>query len=101
MNALSPDALARAQTPLNVRLTKSFLRADVDQLANEFNSVKSLGSATVDEWLKGLEDRGKQRRSDPSRWTKWAGSEGVMALQTLLYPEVSVPAATSLPVSDL
>lgn len=86
IHVLSPDALQGIQVPSGVQLTKIFLSAHVDQLVDEFNSVKSLGGATVEEWLKGLEDRGKQRRSEPSRWEKWAAADGVVAMRTLLYP---------------
>lgn len=93
MHVLSPDVLQGAQVPLGLQLTKIFLRNNVDQLAAEFNSVKSLGGATVEEWLKGLEDRGKQRRSDPSRWEKWARTGGIAVMKMPFYP--GVPVVTS------
>lgn len=93
MHVLSPDVLQGSQVPPDVQLTKLFLRNHVDQLAKEFNLVQSLGGATMDEWLKGLESRGKQRRSDPSRWEKWAGADGVAMMKTLLYPGVPVVAS--------
>lgn len=92
MHVLSPDVLHNAQVPPDVQLTKIFLRAHVDQLTHEFDLVKSLGGATVEEWLKGLEDRVKQQRSDTSRWEKWAG---LVAMRTMIYPGVPVAASSA------
>ena len=92
MHVLSPD-IQSAQASPDAQLTKIFLRTDVDQLANEFNTVRSLGNAAVEEWLKGLDERGKRRRADPSRWEKWAAADGLTAMRTLICP--GVPASPS------
>ena len=92
MHVLSPD-IQSAQASPDAQLTKIFLRTDVDQLVNEFNTVRSLGDAAVEEWLKGLDERGKRRRADPSRWEKWATADGLTAMRTLICP--GVPASPS------
>lgn len=91
MHVLSPGVLHSAQVPPDVQLTKIFLRTHVDQLADEFDSVKSLGGAAVEEWLKGLEGRGKKRRSNTSRWEKWPG---IVAMRTVLYSGLPVAASS-------
>ncbi|KAJ0300752.1 hypothetical protein COL516b_008323 [Colletotrichum fioriniae] len=53
----------------------------------ELNVVQSLGTAAVEEWLKGLGAQGKDLRIDTSRWEKWAATGGLaqmcQSVQTL------------------
>lgn len=49
-------------------VTKIFLTKSVHELVDEFQSIESMGSATIEEWLKGLEARGKELRAS---WEKW------------------------------
>lgn len=51
-----------------------------------------MGVATAEEWLKGLDYRGKERRSDASRWENWATSNGgLKQMRNLLYPGYKPP----------
>lgn len=54
-------------------------------MRKEFELVRQMGSATAEEWLKGLAGRGKELRSDSSRWESWATSGGLIQL---LAPDV-------------
>ncbi|KAH9217244.1 hypothetical protein DL95DRAFT_386749 [Leptodontidium sp. 2 PMI_412] len=36
-----------------------------------------MGSATAEEWLKGLEGRGRERKNDAARWERWEASGGI------------------------
>lgn len=59
-----------------------------------------MGSATAEEWLKGLDGRGSERRNDASRWENWAtASEGLCLMRNVLYPGYRPPAIASLSVS--
>lgn len=78
--------LERGQLPANTPLTKLFWSEDVEALKKEFDSVRDLGSSTAEEWLKGLEGRGVERRHDASRWEKFASGGGIVQLRTKLYP---------------
>lgn len=62
--------------------------------------MKAMGSATVEEWLKGLEGRGHESRSDALRWENWAASGGLIQMRTVLYPgyRPSVPVTISTTV---
>lgn len=44
--------------------------------------VQAMGAATSEEWLKGLDTRGKERRSDAARWEKWEISGGVARMRS-------------------
>jgi hypothetical protein len=78
--------MERAQTPPSVSLTKIFWSEHVEALKQELFSVKAMGTATVEEWLKGLEGRGHEHRSDALRWENWAASGGLSQMRTILYP---------------
>lgn len=97
LNVISPATMERSQTPPNTSLTKIFWSQHVEALKQEFLSVKAMGSATVEEWLKGLEGRGHESRSDALRWENWAASGGLSQMRTVLYPgyRPSVPVTMS------
>lgn len=68
-------------------LTKLYWGPHVEELKQEFFTVKSMGTATAEEWLKGLSCRGKERRSDASRWENWAMTGGgLKQMRNILYP---------------
>ncbi|KAH8788480.1 hypothetical protein F5883DRAFT_5984 [Diaporthe sp. PMI_573] len=100
LNVISPATIERAQTPPSTSLTKIFWSEHVEALKEEFSSVKAMGTATVEEWLKGLEGRGHERRSDALRWENWAASGGLSQMRNVLYPgyRPSVPVSLSTAV---
>lgn len=84
--------------PPNTSLTKIYWGAHVEELKQEFLTVKSMGTATVEEWLKGLDCRGKERRSDASRWENWAiSSGGLKQMRSILYTGYQ---PTPIPIVD-
>jgi len=40
-----------------------------------------MGTGTAEEWLKGLDERGKEKRADASRWERWESIGGVQRMQ--------------------
>lgn len=94
LHVISLSTVEKCQTPPNVSLTKLYWGAHVEELKQEFFTVKSMGTATAEEWLKGLDCRGKERRSDASRWENWAIlSGGLKQMRALLYPGYKPPPA--------
>ncbi|OTB16069.1 hypothetical protein K445DRAFT_106863 [Daldinia sp. EC12] len=84
---ISPDALQKGVVQANMQLTKLYLSEHVEKLNQEFLSAKSMGGATAEEWLKGLEIRGRELMNDSMRWEKWMASGGVAQMQTLMSPD--------------
>lgn len=79
-------------------LTKCFFRPDIEEMKRKFEEVKSLGSATAEEWIKGLEDNGKQRVSDAARLEQWEMSGGLQSLNMVhRSSKVSVPLSSVEP----
>lgn len=102
LHFIPATALQQGQPPLTIQLTKYYFKKHVEAIKDEFESVKVMGSATIEEWLKGLEDRGKERRNDAARWERWEASGGVNRMKSLEQHErpKEVHAATA-PNSDL
>ncbi|KAI2621059.1 hypothetical protein GGR54DRAFT_85469 [Hypoxylon sp. NC1633] len=86
MHVVSPDSLKRGLFKTGLQVTKIYRSEDVEKLKMEFFSVKSMGGATAEEWLKGLEIRGKELLSDSMRWEKWASAGGLAQMQTRVSP---------------
>lgn len=87
---MSLSTIEQGQLPANVQVTKLFLASDVQEIKQEFISVKSLGSGTVEEWLKGLESRGRARLNEARKWEKWAHTGSLQQIR-----QVTDPYATS------
>jgi hypothetical protein len=67
----------------------------VEEIKREFEDVKVMGSATAEEWIKGLEGRGKERRNDAARWERWEAGGGIVRIQTL--GNHNITTATTMP----
>lgn len=98
LHVILPSTVEKGQTPPNTSLTKLYWGAHVEELKQEFFTVKAMGTATAEEWLKGLDPRGKERRSDASRWVNWAvSSGGLKQMRSVLYPGYRIP---QVPIVD-
>lgn len=82
LNVVSPTALEGGAPPPSIQITKVFLKSHIDEIKREFFGVKSMGSGTAEEWLKGLEDRGREKKADAAKWEKWELSGGVARMKT-------------------
>jgi hypothetical protein len=84
LHVLTQSALHRDDGSSDLGLTKIFWTAHVESIFQELDNVKKFGPATVEEWLKGLEDRGKRSRNDSLRWEKWISNGGLSQMRTRL-----------------
>ena len=82
LHVVPPIALEGGAPPPSIQITKYFLKSHVDEIKREFFGVKSLGNGTAEEWLKGLEERGRKRRNDAARWERWQSSGGIARMRT-------------------
>ncbi|OTA51939.1 hypothetical protein K449DRAFT_441084 [Hypoxylon sp. EC38] len=87
MDIILPDVLQKGFAQPDLQVTKIYLSEHVEELKKEFASVESMGCATAEEWLKGLEARGQESLNDSMRWEKWASSGGVAQIHTQLSPD--------------
>ena len=63
--------------PPEVLLTKYFYKPHVEDTKQQLEHAKELGSASAEEWIKGLDDKGKERSSDAARWEQWEAKGGL------------------------
>ncbi|UNI15219.1 hypothetical protein JDV02_001774 [Purpureocillium takamizusanense] len=82
MHVIAPQVLSIVTSPGKLQITKVFLPSHVEDIRHEFEAVKSLGRAAAEEWVKGLDARGKKLLVDASRWERWFLSGGVQEMRT-------------------
>ena len=63
--------------PPEVQLTKCYYKPHVEDIKRRFDHVKELGSASAEEWIKGLDSEGKDRSIDAARWEQWEAKGGL------------------------
>ncbi|KAF4976538.1 hypothetical protein FZEAL_6810 [Fusarium zealandicum] len=91
MHVITPRVLQTGVLPPDTQVTKFFWSEHIEQIKSEFEQVKVLGAAAAEEWIKGLEIRGKQALADASRWEKWDFAGGLGQVRTSLSPIKSGP----------
>lgn len=69
------------QPPSSLQISKYFLKTDVDNLRKEYFRIKELGDAAAEEWVKGLDNRGKAKRLDSARWERWETAGGLQRIR--------------------
>jgi hypothetical protein len=82
LHVVASTALQQGQQPSHIQISKYFYKPHVDDIKQEFFKVKSLGSGAAEEWVKGLDNRGKERRVDLARWERWEASGGVQRMRS-------------------
>lgn len=82
LHIVSPAVLRDEQLPPDLKVTKVFYERDVNNMQQELESVREMGQAAMEEWQKGLDDRGRKLMSDSQRWEKWASTGGLSQLRT-------------------
>lgn len=82
-----PSAMLQTGRAAKLPAVKVYLSSHVAAIQEEFTSARAMGEATAEEWLKGLEGRGKERRVDALRWEKFEMSGGVVRIRRLLSPD--------------
>ena len=74
---IAASALRNTMPPANLQWTKHYYKPHIEDLRRQLNTVKELGSATAEEWIKGLDSEGKERMNDASRWEQWEAKGGL------------------------
>ncbi|KAK3397708.1 hypothetical protein B0T20DRAFT_229177 [Sordaria brevicollis] len=79
---ITSDLHVQPSNTLDTDKQKLFSPTDVDGVTQEYHEVQALGPGAVDEWMKGLSNRGKTLQNQASRWEKWYMSGGVTRMHT-------------------
>lgn len=89
LDVVASTSLQQGQPPANIQYGKYFYKPHVEDIRQEFFKVKALGSGTAEEWIKGLETRGKDKRLDLVRWERWESSGGLQRMRSKEQMEVN------------
>lgn len=81
LHVVSSAILQQSQAPPHVQITKNFFKSHIDDILSEFFKIKSMGSGTAEEWLKGLDERGKDKRNDAAKWERWEATGGLQRMR--------------------
>jgi hypothetical protein len=82
VHIISSATLQNANAPADVQITKIFFRPHVEEIKTEFFEIKIMGVGTAEEWLKGLDKRGKEKRNDAFKWERWEQTGGIRRMRT-------------------
>ena len=82
LHVVASTTLQQGQLPTNMQIGKYFYKPHVEEIKKEFFKVKALCSGTAEEWIKGLETRGKDKRLDLVRWERWESSGGLQRMRS-------------------
>lgn len=84
MHVVPPQLLSNGTDPTHPQVAKVFSSEQARAIHAEFGGVKELGYAAAEEWVKGLEARGKRSLADASRWERWYLAGGVHDMRASL-----------------
>lgn len=106
LNFVTSVALRATSPPLGLDLTRYYLQSQVDQLKLEMDHAVSLGRPAAAEWIKSLDDIGRQKMEDSKRFEHWEDIGGLQALirsrsKYVSPPRHCLPAKPALPALSL
>lgn len=90
MHVISSVALKSNQVPAE-QMSKYYYDNDIQCLLDEFERVKALGSAVLEEWTKGLESERAMKMTDIARWEQWEKSGGLQDVRGKLDMPIKHP----------
>jgi hypothetical protein len=82
LHVVTSTDLQGSQLPANVQITKYFSKSQVNEIKAEFFEVQAMGPGTAEEWVKGLDSRGKAKRNDAAKWERWEQTSGVQRIRS-------------------
>lgn len=101
LHVISTLTLQSSQHPPSIQISKRFYIPHIEEMKAEFQGVKAMGAPTAEEWLKGLDGRGKERRNDAARWERWDASGGITRMIELGTNELLIENAVVNPSAKL
>lgn len=108
LHIIPVSTLQAGHHPPAIQITKHYSKLQSEQVQKEFEDVKVLGSAAAEEWLKGLEGLGSERKADAARWERWEAMGGIVKMKNSRSQEhtskdaanISVPGIPGLPFNS-
>ncbi|XP_044714806.1 uncharacterized protein HRG_11439 [Hirsutella rhossiliensis] len=97
LHVIPPQLLSTGTDLMHSQVAKIFSSEQAKAIHAEFEGVKALGHAAAEEWVKGLEARGKRSLADASRWERWYLAGGVHDMRASLQSLQSSTQKTEAP----
>lgn len=73
-----PNSLLHTSTPpQEIQIAKFYYKPHIRIQKRQLTEVRELGSASAEEWIKGLPREGKDHVSDAIRWEQWEAKGGL------------------------
>ena len=89
---VASNELRTRSPPSDVILTKVFYKPQMEEMKTRVQRViLDHGSAAVDEWIKGLDDEGRNRGEEIIRWENWEAKGGLEKVNTRPQKRKPVP----------
>ncbi|KAL8860105.1 MAG: hypothetical protein Q9178_003369 [Gyalolechia marmorata] len=97
-----PNLLFRESTvPPSLELVKRYYKPHVQQIRQQLDDVRELGTASADEWGKGLPDERKERMNDALRWEQWEAKGGLKKVNMRPQLKVAAPLTVTAAIPTL
>lgn len=93
LHVVSSIALRNSAIPSGVEMKKHYYKLQIELLKQQFEDVKAMGPATAEEWVKGLEQDGKERMNEAARWEQWEAKGGLRKVNFRPAPKASTSQA--------
>lgn len=81
--------------PPQVQLIKHYYKPHIQEIKQRLASARELGSASADEWIKGLDAEGKDRLSEAFRWEQWEAKGGLKKVNLRPLRATTIPGHTT------
>ena len=77
-NNYIPSTLLRSTAPPPMlQPVRYYYKPHIEDIKQRLHSARELGNASAEEWIKGLNDEGKERLNEASRWEQWEAKGGL------------------------
>ena len=94
-NYITNTALRNTAPPPQLQLTKYYYKPHIEEIKQRLEGARELGSASADEWIKGLDGEGKDRLSEAVRWEQWEAKGGLKKVNLRPLRATTIPAHTT------
>ena len=81
-------------------LIKRYYKPHIEEVKRQFEVAKELGTASAEEWIKGLARQGQERLEEVIRWEQWEAKGGLKRVNTRPKPQAGNKVAKPETYSD-
>lgn len=92
---ITNTVLRNTATPPQQQLTKHYYKPHIQEIKQRLKGARDLGSASADEWIKGLDGEGKDRLIEAVRWEQWEAKGGLKKVNLRPQRASTIPGHTT------